>query len=66
MKQVKLRKVNKYKYCLRCGYDVEVVMIGQDGFCPNETHPKTGTYLNKLYSVENGSKKEDKHGTRNR
>jgi len=34
MKQIKLKKLNRIKYCLRCKEMVEIVMIGRDGYCP--------------------------------
>lgn len=34
MKQIKLRELNKKKYCIDCGRIVEIEMIELDGFCP--------------------------------
>lgn len=44
MKDVKLRKINKIKFCSKCEEMVEIVMIEQEGFCP-----KDGT---KLYTTD--------------
>lgn len=52
MKQIKLRKVNRVKYCLNCRQMVNIVMIGLDGYCPNENSERTGKYLNKLYTID--------------
>ena len=35
MKDVKLRKINKIKYCPKCREMVEIVMIEQTGYCPD-------------------------------
>jgi len=33
-KQIKLRKINRMKYCLNCEKIVEIVMKGLEGYCP--------------------------------
>lgn len=35
MKDVKLRRVNRTKYCQKCEEMVEIVMIEQTGYCPD-------------------------------
>jgi hypothetical protein len=51
-KKIKLKKVNRRKYCLNCEGYVEIIMIGKDGYCPNERSQNTGRYLNKLYTID--------------
>ena len=44
VKEIKLNKKNKIKYCSNCHTMVKIKMIGKEGFCPNcNSH---------LYSVE--------------
>jgi len=35
MKDVKLKRVNKIKYCSKCREMVEIVIIEQTGYCPD-------------------------------
>jgi hypothetical protein len=51
-RKILLRRTNRFKSCLNCGCTVEIVMVGNDGFCPNETSEHTGKYLNKLYTID--------------
>ncbi len=53
MKQIKLRKSNRIKYCPNCKEMVSIVMIKLDGFCPHETDKETLRYLSKLYTIDN-------------
>lgn len=48
---VKLKRHNKMKYCPNCKEVIEIVMVGNDGFCPKET-TRTGKYLTKLYTID--------------
>lgn len=50
-KKIKLRKINRIKYCLCCGQKVKIVMVGLDGYCPNEIS-NAGRYFNKLYTID--------------
>lgn len=52
MKQIKLKRVNSMKFCPNCNEKVKIVMVGQDGYCPNETSKHTGKHLNKLYTID--------------
>lgn len=49
MKDVKLRKINKIKYCPKCGEMVEIVIIKRNGYCPDCDE--------KLYSVDTRSER---------
>jgi len=49
MKDVKLRKINKIKYCTKCKEMVEIVMIKQNGYCPDCDE--------KLYSTDTRSER---------
>lgn len=51
-KTIKLRPINRRKYCLNCRDYVEIKMVGLDGFCPNEMTEHTGKYINKLYTID--------------
>lgn len=46
MSEIKLKKTNEIKYCLKCKAFVKIEMKGLDGFCPNEM------CQHKLYSVD--------------
>lgn len=43
-KEVKLRRINRGKYCSTCNCIVQIEMRGAEGFCPND-----GT---KLYTTD--------------
>jgi predicted RNA-binding Zn-ribbon protein involved in translation (DUF1610 family) len=45
MSEIKLRRINSRKYCLKCGETVTIVMQGQSGHCPN--------CGNKIYTIKN-------------
>jgi len=49
MKDVKLRKINRIKYCPKCREMVEIVMVKKDGFCPD--------CKEKLYSIDSRSER---------
>jgi len=50
-REIKLRRLNKKKYCINCKEIVEIKMEGLDGFCPCKE---------KLYSID--VRKEKRNG----
>ena len=46
-KPVKLRRINRFKFCPFCKELVEIKMIGPNGFCPNDS------CWRKLYTIDN-------------
>jgi hypothetical protein len=59
VKKIKLKKHNRIKYCIECGCNVEIVMVGLDGFCPNEM-TRAGRYARKLYTIDACEKRDKK------
>lgn len=60
MKQIKLRRINSKRYCLNCKENVKLVMVGLEGYCPNEVSFVDGRYINKLYTIDTRDKKGKK------
>ncbi len=56
--QIKLRNVNRIKFCLNCNEFVKIVMYGPDGFCERCEE--------KLFTIRNNEKRSDDRRILNR
>lgn len=56
-KPIKLKQHNRIKYCIGCKEKVEIVMVGNYGYCPNELN-KDGQFKRKLFTLESSDKKK--------
>ena len=61
MKQIKLRRVNRKRFCSKCGMIMEIKMKGLDGFCCGCLEKNINTRLFTLNSkIKNTSQNENK------